>query len=289
MTLFRFVAPTIAALSLCGAAAAQASTDEIGARINAPFVPTPHSTVALMLRMGEVGPGDIHYDLGSGDGRISIAAVRDFGAARSTGIDIDPERVREGIGNAEKAGVSDRVRFVEGDVFEADFSDATVVTMYLLQHLNLELRSRLLALRPGTRLVSYEFHLGEWEAEAVMSPSDHTAPTGQVFEDDESLQVYRWTVPASVAGRWEWQADGEVFRLDIQQEFQSVSGTLHAFGRETPIGSARLRGTSLSIEAGIVRDGRTVPVRLRGAVSGDAIDGEFEIDGAGALLAARKR
>ncbi|MPY69411.1 MAG: methyltransferase domain-containing protein [Alphaproteobacteria bacterium] len=288
MTPFRLVAAAIAALSLCGAVAPQAAANDLGARTNAPFLPTPHSTVETMLRMAGVGPGDIHYDLGSGDGRISIAAVRDFGAARSTGIDLDPARVKEGIENAEKAGFSDRVRFVEGDVFEADFSDATVVTMYLLQDLNLELRSRLLALRPGTRLVSYQFHLGDWQADAAVNPSRRAAPGGNVIEDDESLQVYLWTVPAPVAGRWEWEAEGEVFRLDLHQEFQNVSGTLHAFGRETPIGNARLRGTALHIEARVVRDGRTVPLRIEGTVSGDAIEGAVEIDGARAALTARK-
>ena len=289
MTLFRLVAAAIAALSLCGAVAPQAAADALGGRTNAPFLPTPHATVETMLRIAGVGPGDIHYDLGSGDGRISIAAVRDFGAARSTGIDLDPARVKEGIANAEKAGVADRVRFVEGDVFKADFSDATAVTMYLLQDLNLELRPRLLALRPGTRVVSYQFHLGDWRADAVLSGPSRAAPGGGVPEEDESLRVYLWIVPAPVAGRWEWEAEGEVFRLDLHQEFQNVSGTLHAFGRETPVGNTMLRGRALRIEARAVREGRTVPLRIEGIVSGDAIEGAMEIDGARAALAARRR
>ena len=289
MMLFRPVAAAIAVLSLCGAAAAQAASDDLGTRANAPFLPTPHATVETMLRIAGVGPGDVHYDLGSGDGRISIAAVRDFGAARSTGVDLDPARVKEGIANAEKAGVSDRVRFVEGDVFKTDFSDATVVTMYLLQDLNLELRPRLLGLRPGARVVSYQFHLGDWRADTVLSGPMRAAPGSNVPEEDESLRVYLWVVPAPVAGRWEWEAEGETFRLDLQQDFQNVSGTLHAFGRETPIGNAGLRGRALRIEARVVRDGRTVPLRIEGIVSGDAFNGAMEIDGARTALAARRR
>jgi SAM-dependent methyltransferase len=127
-----------------------------------PFLPTPEPVVEKMLEVAKVGPNDVVYDLGSGDGRIVIAAAKKRGA-RGVGIDIDPDRIREARDNAKRAGVSNRVEFREQDLFTANFSEATVVTMYLLSSVNLKLRPKLLAeLRPGTRIVSHAFHMGEW-------------------------------------------------------------------------------------------------------------------------------
>ena len=126
------------------------------------FVPTPEEVVEAMLRLAEVGPNDIVYDLGSGDGRIPIAAARRFGA-RGIGIDLDPKLVAQASRNAQDAGVADRVTFVEADIFEADISNATVVTLYLLTSINDRLRPKLLKeLRPGTRIVSHQFRMGDW-------------------------------------------------------------------------------------------------------------------------------
>ena len=128
-----------------------------------PFVPTPEKVVDRMLEIAQVGPNDVVYDLGSGDGRIVIAAARKYGA-RGVGIDIDPERIREARDNARSAGVSDRVEFREGDLFKADLSEATVVTLYLLSSVNLQLRPKLLSeLKPGTRIVSHAFDMGDWK------------------------------------------------------------------------------------------------------------------------------
>jgi SAM-dependent methyltransferase len=127
------------------------------------FVPTPEEVVEAMLRLAEVGPNDIVYDLGSGDGRIPIAAARRFGA-RGIGIDLDPKLVAQASRNAQDAGVADRVTFVEADIFEADISNATVVTLYLLTSINDRLRPKLLKeLRPGTRVVSHQFRMGDWQ------------------------------------------------------------------------------------------------------------------------------
>lgn len=145
------------------------------------YVPTPEDVVEAMLKLGEVRKGDVLYDLGSGDGRIPIAAAKQFGV-RGTGIDIDPERIREANANAEKAGVTELVTFKQEDLFEADFSDATVVTLYLLDSLNEKLRPRLLAeLKPGTRIVSHAFRMGDWEPEQTVQVGPRT--------------IYRWTVP----------------------------------------------------------------------------------------------
>jgi SAM-dependent methyltransferase len=129
------------------------------------FVPTPEEVVEAMLRLADVGKDDVVYDLGSGDGRIPITAARRFGA-RGVGIDLDPKLVAQATRSAQDAGVGDRVRFVEGDIFEADISGATVVTLYLLSSINERLRPKLLKeLRPGTRIVSHQFRMGDWQPE----------------------------------------------------------------------------------------------------------------------------
>lgn len=152
--------------------------------LDVPYVPTPPEVVDEMLRLAEVGPDDRLYDLGSGDGRIVITAAERFGT-RGIGIDIDPERVEEANANAEAANVTDLVEFREQDLFETDFSDATVVTLYLLSEVNLRLRPRLLQeLEPGTRIVSHAFNMGDWEPEAVV--------------DVDGRMVYYWTVPEEV-------------------------------------------------------------------------------------------
>ena len=129
------------------------------------FVPTPEEVVEAMLRLADVGKDDVVYDLGSGDGRIPITAARRFGA-RGVGIDLDPKLVAQATRSAQDAGVGDRVRFIEGDIFEADISSATVVTLYLLSSINERLRPKLLKeLRPGTRIVSHQFRMGDWQPE----------------------------------------------------------------------------------------------------------------------------
>lgn len=145
------------------------------------YVPTPQPVVDAMLNMAGVKAGDVLYDLGSGDGRIPITAAKRFGI-RATGIDINPERISEANANAEEAGVTNKVTFKQADLFEEDFSDATVVTLYLLESLNVKLRPRLLAeLKPGTRIVSHAFGMGDWPAEKSQ-------------EIDNNV-IYMWTVP----------------------------------------------------------------------------------------------
>ena len=145
------------------------------------FVPTPHEVVEDMLRLVDVKKGDVLYDLGSGDGRIPIAAAKMYGV-RAIGIDIDPARIAEAQDNAKKAGVTHLVEFRQADLFQSDFREATVVTLYLLPELNVKLRPRLWAeLKPGTRIVSHQFDMGDWKAEKKLESS------GRV--------IYFWTVP----------------------------------------------------------------------------------------------
>jgi len=179
---FLLIIPAMA-LAACSPNAAEPAAQR-AAGLRAPDVryePTPQSVVDQMLELAEVGPNDVVYDLGSGDGRIPIAAARQHGA-RGVGIDIDPVRIGEARANAVEAGVTDRVSFRNEDLFTADFSEATVVTLFLYPDLNLKLRPRLLAeLAPGTRIVSYWHHMGDWKPE-------RTVPTPRAA-------LYLWRIP----------------------------------------------------------------------------------------------
>jgi len=156
-----------AALSgICALAAATPETNQPASQLTIPYVPTRHDVVRDMLWLAEVGKDDVVYDLGSGDGRIVIAAVRDFGARKAVGIDIDAQRIRESVENAKRAGVTNRVEFIQGDLFTNDFSQATAVTLFLGGGPNIELRRKLMrTLKPGTRIVSHMYGMGEWAPE----------------------------------------------------------------------------------------------------------------------------
>jgi hypothetical protein len=176
---------TVAVLLLAAAAGAQSPTTQ-QKPLDVPYVPTHESLVDEMLSMAKVGKNDVLYDLGSGDGRIVITAAQRFGT-RGVGYDLDPERISEARENARRAGVTDRVRFELQDIFTAKISDATVVTMYLLPDVNLRLRPKLLAeLRPGTRIVSHNYDLGDWQPlqrkEMDVAGINHT--------------LFLWVVPA---------------------------------------------------------------------------------------------
>ena len=150
-----------------------------------PYVPTPQNVVDEMLKLANVTKDDVVYDLGSGDGRLVITAVKKFGAKRGFGVDIDPERIAESNANAKAAGVTDRVTFAIQDLFQTDFKDATVVTLYLLPEVNLRLRPKLMSdLRPGTRVVSHSFDMGDWKPDKTVT----VQPGGQ--------KLFLWTIPA---------------------------------------------------------------------------------------------
>lgn len=239
-----------------------------------PFVSTPHDVVQKMLEMADVGANDIVYDLGSGDGRIAIAAVKDFGAKKAVGIDIDPRRINESRGNAEAADVTDKVAFIEGNLFEFDFSEATVVTMYLLPRVNVKLRPKILStLEPGTRVVSHDFDMGEWkpDRQAMVAGSD----------------VLFWIVPARVEGTWQWQSEGQDFHLDLKQEFQNVIGKLRADGDAATISQAELDGPRFRFDTWVSRDGKQVPVHFDGRVGDGVINATIMIDGKNSKITAR--
>jgi SAM-dependent methyltransferase len=170
---------TTAMTALAFTAGAQSTTET--KPLDVPYVPTHEAVVAEMLRVADVRKDDVLYDLGSGDGRIVITAARKFGT-RGTGIDIDPVRVRDAQENARRAGVTDKVKFVQGDIFDAKLGDATVVTLYLLPAVNMRLRPKLLGeLRPGTRIVSHNYDMGDWPPVQAKELGTHV--------------VYMWVIP----------------------------------------------------------------------------------------------
>ncbi|WP_418315157.1 SAM-dependent methyltransferase [Piscinibacter sakaiensis] len=195
-------------LAVAGAAAAQ---DDV------PFVTTPDHVTQTMLELAGVGPADHLIDLGSGDGRIVITAARRFGAS-GQGVEIVGELVRKSRDLARRAGVDKRVEFLEQDLFETDLSRATVVTMYLLPTVNLQLRPRLLGLRAGTRIVSHDWDMGDWKPDRTRRVAVPDKPLGL----DKASTLLLWIVPARVHGNW---CSGDA-RLDLTQRFQTFSATL---------------------------------------------------------------
>lgn len=239
-----------------------------------PYVPTPQAVVNRMLELASVGPKDVVYDLGSGDGRLVISAVRDRNARRAVGIDIDPERIQESLANAESAGVTDRVTFREGNIFEEKFDEATVITMYLLSSVNRRLRPRLLSeLEPGTRLVSHAFDMADWQ------PDVHDT----VDDEGRTFHVYFWTVPANVSGSWTVTSQKEDARVEIEQQFQTFTGSAGG----TTISDGKVDGRKVSFRL-VSPDGVELG-QFRGELNGETLTGTLKNgDGERAWSAKRK-
>jgi hypothetical protein len=216
------------------------------------WVPTNDGLVTRMLKMAEVTAADRVYDLGAGDGKIAIAAARDFGA-RAVGVEYDPQLARLAQCYVQADRLGERVQIIHGDIFETDFSSATVVTLYLLPELNVRLRPTILKMKPGTRVVSHSFLMGDWE------------PDERSLTEDGS--AYLWIVPAQVDGNWSFrEAEGNGrFAVQLQQQFQHVSGS----GESEPLVSdARMHGPQLELT--FFENGS--PTRVAGRVEGDRID-----------------
>jgi SAM-dependent methyltransferase len=212
------------------------------------WVPSPQALVDKMLDMAKVTPADFVMDLGSGDGRTVITAAKR--GARAHGIEYNPDMVVLSRRNAAAAGVGNRATFAQADIFQSDFSQATVITLFLLTDLNLKLRPTLLSLKPGLRVVSNTFKMGEWEPD-------------QVFElgCDTYCTAYLWIVPARVQGKWQLpQGD-----LLLNQEFQKITGTLRTGATSVQISGGRLSGDEISFVAG--------GSEYRGRVAGRTIEG----------------
>lgn len=223
------------------------------------WVPTPESVVNRMLDLAKVTPQDFLVDLGSGDGRTVITAAKR--GARAMGVEFNPDMVTLSNLEAAKAGVTDKVKFVNGDIFATDFSQASVITLYLLPSLNLRLRPTILDMKPGTRVASHAFNMAEWEA-------DETA-------NIEGRQAFLWIVPAKVTGSWNLQLSGQTRELALQQTFQMLSGNAKAGAESLAISDARLRGDEIRfvmVEKGIKRE-------FTGRVQGNNMSGSAKTAG----------
>ncbi|MBB4639251.1 methyltransferase domain-containing protein [Longimicrobium terrae] len=261
------------AVRLCWAAVAALLALPLAAQqppgIDVPYVTTPPEVVAQMLALARPTRNDVLYDLGSGDGRIVIEAARRFGT-RGLGVDIDPVRVEEATDNARRRGVQDRVRFRRQDLFATDLRPASIVTLYLLPNLNLELRPKLFEqLRPGTRVVSHAFHMGDWAPDTVVAV--------RVNQGVGRAMVYAWTIPAQIAGRWTLTTpEGRRVTLQLRQQYQRFTG---------PGVSGRLVGDRIDITLTERVNGRPLTRRLSGRVTGDGMSGS--VAGGGAWRAMR--
>jgi hypothetical protein len=229
-----------------------------------PYVATPQVTVDEMLRLAGVGPEDFVIDLGSGDGRIVVTAARKFGAS-GLGVDIDWRLVSQAEENARQAGVADRAKFLEQDMFQTDLGQATVITTYLFPFVMLKLRSKLLALKPGTRIVSHDFDFGDW-------PPDRKTSIRK--------NVYLWIVPAQAAGRWQARLEmppiERQLELEIKQRYQEVSAHARLNGVPSPVWEMKLVGDRLSFVVVDTTDrDNEASFYFDGRVSGDVIEGEL--------------
>jgi len=223
-------------------------------------VPTPDEVVDRMLTMAQLGPGDIHFDLGAGDGKIAIAAAKR--GARATGIEYNPDMAKYANERAQAAGVAGigpgKAVIRQADIFQTDFTSATVITLYLLPALNMKLRPQILSMKPGTRVVSHSFTMEDWEADEISTM--------------DGRRAYFWVVPANVMGTWSLDAGSTKAELALEQTFQKINGTVHLGSVQGGLREARLRGAQIAFayvdDKGLRRD-------FSGTVNGRQMQGSF--------------
>jgi SAM-dependent methyltransferase len=202
--------------------------------LDVPYVQTPDAVVARMLELADVQASDFVFDLGSGDGRIAIAAVRDRHAKGAFGVEIDPVLVKEAQTKAERAGVSKRVSFEVQDLFTTDFSRASVVTMYLLPDVNLKLRPTLLDMPAGTRVVSHQFDMGDWKSD--------------LHERQGRRNLYLWVVPAKIEGKWALKQAGGDLTLELEQRYQQFDGVASRGATRYQVRDGWIRGNEVHFQ-----------------------------------------
>lgn len=230
-------------------------------KLDVAYVSTPDFVVERMLDMANVGPGDYVIDLGCGDGRINIAAAKR--GAYGHGVDIDPERIKEARENAKKAGVSDKVVFWEENIYNTDFSRATVIAMYLFPSINLKLRPSFLEnLEPGTRIVSHDFGMDEWKPDKQIGRMENHA-------------ALLWIVPAKVSGTWNWEMAGEQYEMKIGQKFQEIEINLLSDESTFNVENSVLSGKRISFTASDESGNKKLV--FSGQVEGDKIEGVAQI------------
>jgi hypothetical protein len=261
----RIVAAALAAFFFVAPALLQAQ--DYG---DTPYVQTPQNVVDRMLEVAKVGPKDFVIDLGSGDGRMVITAARRYGA-RGFGVDLDRRLVTLSNQHAAKAGIADKAQFFERDIYQTDLSPASVVTIYLLPEVNLMMRPRLFAmLKPGTRVVSHDYDMGEWPPDLTFTMEAPGKPVGR----DKTSKVFYWVVPAKAAGKWRWRTNEGGAQRDLElalnQNFQKIEGTLAVDGKSVAIEDAKLVGDGLTFVAKL--DG-TTRQEYSGRIVNHGIDG----------------
>jgi hypothetical protein len=259
----------MAAVIVSGSALAQAPASKGGFEpyVGQPgkdviWVPTPEAVVNRMLDMAKVTPSDFLVDLGSGDGRTVITAAKR--GVRAMGVEFNPDMVALSNREAARQGVGDRVKFVNGDIFATDFTQATVVTLYLLPSLNVKLRPTLLSMKPGTRVVSHAFNMGDWDPDETATP--------------DNRQVFLWIVPAKAGGTWAMQLAGQARELQLEQTYQKLQGTLRSGAESLSLFDAKMNGDEIRFTAlekgGLRRD-------FTGRVQGNAMSGSMRATGQG--------
>ena len=277
--MFKFLMPhCFRSRAVLGAALALGASAAGAIELSVPYVPTPQEVVERMLEIAKVGPQDYLIDLGSGDGRIVVTAAKKFGT-RGFGVDLNPARIKESTENALEAGVSERVAFYQRDLFNTELKDATVITMYLLPRVNLELRPKLLELKPGTRLVSHDFSMDDWKPDTFveMETQEKYGNTGG------KSSIYFWIVPARVGGSWQWQLTigGKplIYDLVLEQKYQMISGTVRIGGRSVKLQNARIRGDQVSFNFSAEVNGSPLEHGFSGRVAGGGIEGTVNVAG----------
>jgi len=245
-----------------------------------PYVQTPQNVVKKMLDTAKVGPKDFVIDLGSGDGRMVITAAKEYGA-RGFGVDHDVRLVRMANASAAKEGVGDRAVFYARDLYKTDISRATVMSIYLLPEVNLMVRPKLFReLRPGTRIVSHDYDMGEWKPDQQFTLDAPGKPVGR----DPVSHVYYWVVPANVTGDWVLALRGgakpQEYALTFKQKFQFAEGSVEMGGTRAPMEEVKLDGARIAFKARLPdASGRMTVHEFSGRVFGESIEGHLKLDG----------
>lgn len=266
---------TLKALSVSLACAAiVAHAQDYG---DTPYVQTPQNVVDRMLEVAKVSASDFVIDLGSGDGRMVITAAKRYGA-RGFGVDLDRRLVELSNRRAAQAGVAERAKFYAQDLYQTDLSAASVVTIYLLPEVNLMVRPKLLStLKPGTRVVSHDYDMGDWPADVTFTMD---APGKSVGRDQKS-KVYFWVVPASASGKWRWRQSAggaaQDAEVTLNQNFQKLDGTLVVGNARAAIEAAQLTGDRIRFSATLAEAGKPVRYTYAGRIINHAIEGELEV------------
>ena len=258
------------AIAACTVARAQEGAGDVV------YVPTPQVVVEQMLTMAKVGPDDFVIDLGSGDGRIVITAAKKFGA-RGFGVDLDKVLLQRASENAKREGVADRAYFVEENLFETDLSKATVITTYLLPEMNEKLRPKILQLKPGTRVVAHDYHMGEWQPD----DNDTLSVPEKTVGNPGTSYIYLWYVPANAAGKWQMRVPvgGQTLAvdMDLSQRFQMLSGSARINDQPAQVQGARLRGDEVTFWLTLGRGANAIRHEFNGKVQGDTINGVLRV------------